>query len=170
MACRFSAGRRILRNGVSSLTVIAILSLGAVKPGWTAGANSGTPNAAPSTPPPVITSTPLLTTPGSGGCFQQYLPEIAVQANKALAANDTALAFNATGAAAAVAKATADQLVEDGTAGIFGGMAAGLAEAAVGVITPLDAGPAAPGLTAAGLAAGIGAGYRPPMQRPTSPR
>jgi hypothetical protein len=121
IACGRSNGRRLFRNGVSSLTVIAIVSLGSVKPGWTAGGNSGTPNAAPSTPTPVITSTPLLTTPGSGGCFQQYLPEIAVQANKALAANDTALAFNATGAAAAVAKATADQLLADGTAGYLGG-------------------------------------------------
>src|SRR5260370_21185407 len=90
----FSAGRRILRNGVSSLTVIAILSLGAVKPGWTAGANSGTPNAAPSTPTPVITSTPLLTSPRSGGCFQQYLPQIPVQAHNALAAHHTPLALN----------------------------------------------------------------------------
>lgn len=152
------ARRRTPVNGVSAALIVA-LSLAAAKPAWAAGSNSGTPNPTPVTPTPVVTSTEIANpVVGGGGCSQQYLPGLGRAVNKVLTANDAGIALNATGAAATVVGLAAQGVTQAAAAVSFGVIAGGLAEAAVGVVTPLDAGPAAPGLAAAGIAAGVLAG------------
>jgi len=100
------------------------------------------------TPAPVITQTPDLLLPFLGGCAQQY--DLAID----LAA-DAALVADGLGAAAEVTAIIAQQFSEAAKAAEFVVMGAGLAEAAVGVLVPLWAGGAAPGLVAAGGAAEV---------------
>ncbi|MBS0267944.1 MAG: hypothetical protein JSS54_03075, partial [Proteobacteria bacterium] len=125
-------------------------------------AGSGAPNTPPPAPSAYVTNTGTLSTVGSGGCAQQYNPAIAAYVDNQLIAQASQLASDISGTAAKITAFTANQVASDAKAaaaaakaGAEADMAAGLAEAAVGVATPLDAGPAAPGLAAAGVGAGV---------------
>lgn len=96
------------------------------------------------------TASTQYSTVGAGGCSGNYT-------NSINTANTVGLSSVATGVAASVAALIATQVAQGAQAGEFTAMAVGLglaggglAEAGVGVATPLDAAPAAPGLELAG--------------------
>jgi hypothetical protein len=141
---------------------VAVLSLAVPQPGW---AGSSPPNPPPPEPSAYVTNTGPLDNVGDGGCSQQYNPTILGLVDQQLIAQATQLAADVGGTTAKITAETATQVAASAKAAaaatkaaVDADMAAGLAEAAVGVVVPLDAGAAAPGLIAAGVGAGINAG------------
>jgi hypothetical protein len=149
-------------GAVSRKALVSSLSILLVQPAW---AGSGVPNTPPPAPAAYVSNTGTLSSVGSGGCAQQYNPAIATAVDNQLIAQATQLASDISGTAAKITAFTANQVAADAKAAAAAtkaaaeaDMAAGLAESAVGVATPLDAGPAAPGLAAAGIGAGVASG------------
>jgi len=132
----------------------AFLLLATTTPAWAQGSNTTNPAPTPSTPAPVTTSLPQLSSVNAGGCAQQYTNAINAHNQNAAISNDVGLAANATAAAATVTGLIAQEVAATASAAEFTAMAAGLGVTVAYGVAPLPTAGGIPGSVAAAAAAG----------------
>src|SRR5215469_4977134 len=144
-------GRKPAASG-AKIALSVVLTLSLTQPVRAGSSVSTGANSAPTVPSAYVTNTQNLASTGSGGCQSEYNTALNGAADTqqvfqgislGLASASTALKISAD----AMNLAAAGDKVATDAAG-----SAGLFEAAIGVVTPLDAAPAAPGLAAAAAA------------------